>query len=118
MHRRILSAMSTRSKLLADLSLFSNLTPDEPAQLAERVEELRAPEGQLLFHAGDPGDTLYFVLEGEVDLFVTNRTGDRIVTDLVSPGQYFGESSLLAGSARGASAKVTKPLHALVVDRE
>ncbi|HKU41465.1 MAG TPA: DUF1003 domain-containing protein [Polyangiales bacterium] len=110
--------MPTRSSLLAEIPLFSNLTPEELAKLSERVVELREPEGKLLFHAGDPGDTLYFVLEGEVDLFLLNRTGDRIVTEIVGPGQYFGESSLLAGSPRGASAKVSKALHALVVDRE
>ena len=38
------------------MALFSRLDANELAALAERVDEMRAPAGTLLFHAGDPGD--------------------------------------------------------------
>jgi uncharacterized membrane protein len=109
--------MPTRSELLANVPLFSTLDERELAALAERVDELRAPKGTVLFHAGDPGDALYVVIEGQVEVFVLNPVGEHIVMERALPGQFFGEISLLDSGPRSASAIATEALHALVVDR-
>ncbi|HEY2736447.1 MAG TPA: Crp/Fnr family transcriptional regulator, partial [Polyangiales bacterium] len=109
--------MPTRSDLLANVPLFSTLDPKELDALAERVDELREPAGTTLFHAGDPGDALYVVIEGTVEVYVMNPVGDRIVMERARAGQFFGEISLLDSGPRSASACVTDDLHALVVDR-
>jgi CRP/FNR family cyclic AMP-dependent transcriptional regulator len=109
--------MPTRSELLAKVPLFSTLNERELQALAERVDELREPTGTVLFHAGDPGDALYIVINGAVEVFVVNPTGDRIVMERATEGQFFGEISLLDSGPRSAGAEVTADLHALVVDR-
>jgi CRP/FNR family cyclic AMP-dependent transcriptional regulator len=109
--------MPTRSDLLANVPLFSTLDAKELAALAERVDEMREPRGTVLFEAGDPGDALYVVIEGQVEVFVQNPTGERIVMECARAGQFFGEISLLDSGPRSASAEVTEDLHALVVDR-
>ena len=109
--------MPSRSELLASVPLFSTLDAQELAALAERVDEMREPLGTVLFHAGDPGDALYVVIEGAVEVYVHNPTGELIVLERALAGQFFGEISLLDNGARSASARVTQDLHALVVDR-
>jgi CRP/FNR family cyclic AMP-dependent transcriptional regulator len=108
--------MPSRSELLAKVPWFSQLGEAELAALAERVDELEAPAGSMLFHAGDPGDALYIVVAGEVEVFVRNPTGERIVMERARAGQTFGEVSLLDSGPRSASAEVTANLHALVLD--
>ena len=71
----------------------------------------------MLFARGDPGDCLYVVVEGEVEIFVETDAGDRIVIERAGPGDFFGEISLLDGGARSASAIAKTDLEALVVDR-
>jgi CRP/FNR family cyclic AMP-dependent transcriptional regulator len=93
------------------------LTADELAALAERVDEADEAQGTTLFHTGDPGDALYVVLEGEVEIFLKNATGERIVLERLVAGDFFGEISLLDGGPRTAAALVTRRLHALVIDR-
>ena len=110
--------MPTHSDILARVPIFSLLETEALAALAEQVDELREPAGKKLFHTGDPGDAMYVVLEGEVELFFKNATGDRILLEKAGPGDFFGEMSLLDGGARNASALVTQPIHALMVDRE
>ncbi|HEX4354121.1 MAG TPA: cyclic nucleotide-binding domain-containing protein, partial [Polyangiales bacterium] len=73
--------MPTRSDLLANVPIFSTLDPKELDALAERVDEMREPAGTILFHAGDPGDALYVVIEGTVEVYVLNPIGDRIVME-------------------------------------
>ena len=88
----------------------------ELSVLAERLDEVTKPEGTELFHAGDPGDAAYVVLEGEVEIFFKNATGERILLETVKSGGIFGEISLLDAGPRTASAFARLPLRALVID--
>jgi uncharacterized membrane protein len=108
---------STKPEDLAEVPLFALLDPQEQALLADRVETMTAPAGKMLFSYGDPGDSLYLVRRGEVEIFFKNDTGDRIVLETARPGDFFGEISLLDGGPRTASAVVTKDMEAVVVDR-
>jgi uncharacterized membrane protein len=103
--------------MLSGVPLFALLDDQERAVLAERVDHASVPAGTEIFRYGDPGDALYVVVRGEVEIFFKNDTGERIVLETVRPGQFFGEISLLDGGPRTASALVTEDLSALVVDR-
>jgi uncharacterized membrane protein len=107
----------TDPNLLADVPLFQLLDAEERAALAARVGTLIKPAGTLLFSYGDPGDSLYIVHEGEVEIFFKNDTGERVVLETAGKGDFFGEVSLLDGGPRTASAEVTQDLQAVVVKR-
>ena len=55
--------------------------------------------GDLIFREGDPGDVMYVVQEGEVDLFYREQ---RLET--VGPGGVFGEMVLIDAVTRSATA--------------
>jgi CRP/FNR family transcriptional regulator, cyclic AMP receptor protein len=110
--------MGADPQLLTEVPIFSLLDEQERATLAERVETVTFASGTVLFNRGDPGDSLYVVRSGAVELFFKNDTGERIVLDTVTPGHFFGEISLLDGGARTASAVAIQDVEAVVVDRE
>jgi CRP/FNR family transcriptional regulator, cyclic AMP receptor protein len=109
--------MTTPADLLAEVPLFKLLDEHERATLAERLEKISAPAGKVLFSRGDPGDALYVVMSGQVEMFFKNDTGERIVLEKAEAGDFFGEISLLDGGPRTAAAVATQDLEALVVDR-
>jgi uncharacterized membrane protein len=109
--------MPTRAEILAEIPLFALLDADERAALAERIDEVQAPAGSFIFRAGDPGDSMYVVTSGKVEIAFTNDTGQSIVLETPGPGEYFGEVSLLDGGPRQASATALTEVHALLVDR-
>jgi CRP/FNR family transcriptional regulator, cyclic AMP receptor protein len=104
-------------EILAEVPFFALLDEHERAALAARVDTITKPAGTALFNIGDPGDSLYIVRAGEVEIFFKNDTGDRIVLETAGQGDFFGEISLLDGGPRTASAHVTQDLQAVVVDR-
>jgi CRP/FNR family cyclic AMP-dependent transcriptional regulator len=108
----------TRSEVLASIPLFSLLDPQQLTELAEHIDEIEVPAGTTLFHAGDPGDAMYVVLEGRVELFFKNDTGQRIVLERAGTCDFFGEMSLLDAGPRTTSALVTEQLKALLIDRD
>lgn len=109
--------MSVDPNHLTEVPFFALLDHEQRALLAARVETTTAPKGHALFHYGDPGDSLYIVRSGVVEIFSRNDTGERIVLETARAGDFFGEISLLDGGPRTASAVVVDELEAIVVDR-
>jgi uncharacterized membrane protein len=110
--------MTTDTELLAAIPLFTPLDDTERAALARVVDEVRYPAGALVFQYGDPGDALFVIRSGQVETFLTDDTGTRIVLETNSPGAFFGEVGLLAPGPRTASVVVVADLEALRVDRD
>ncbi|MGH9649967.1 MAG: cyclic nucleotide-binding domain-containing protein, partial [Terriglobales bacterium] len=71
--------MSAEVEMLAEVPLFALLDAKERATLAEVLEKKRFDKGDTIFHYGDPGDCLYLVREGRVQVFVENYEGDKII---------------------------------------
>jgi len=102
---------------LAEVPFFSLLEEDHRALLAQRIDTTTAKAGTVMFMYGDPGDSLYIVRSGAVEIFSKNDTGEKIVLETARAGDFFGEISLLDGGPRTASALVLEDLDAVVVDR-
>lgn len=109
--------MATDAALLAEVPLFQFLDEHERVQLAGQLDEVNFPAGQLLFKAGDPGDSMYIIRSGEVEIFFKDNTGNRVVLERATPGHFFGELSLLDQGTRTASAEAVVDVEALRVDQ-
>jgi uncharacterized membrane protein len=107
----------THSEILSSVPFFALLDDQERATLADRIDVVTAAAGETLFHRGDPGDSMFIVRSGVVELWFKNDVGDRIVLETARAGDFFGEISLLDGGPRNASALVKENVEALVVDR-
>jgi CRP/FNR family transcriptional regulator, cyclic AMP receptor protein len=104
--------------LLAEVPFFQLLDEAERAALAEKLELVRVAEGQMVFNHGDPGDALFIIRSGAVEVFFKDNTGERIVLEHADRGHFFGEISLLDGGPRTASVLVTEDLEALRLGRK
>lgn len=59
--------------------------------------------GEIIFCEGEPGNSLYVIMEGEVKIF--RNSGNREITmNILNPGQIFGEMALLDKKPRSATA--------------
>jgi CRP/FNR family cyclic AMP-dependent transcriptional regulator len=109
--------MVTSAALLADIPLFALLDDDERATLANRLDSVSFAKGTVIFRLGEPGDALFVVRSGEVQMAFKNDVGDNVVMETARAGDFFGELSLLDGGPRTASATAVEDVEALVVDR-
>jgi len=110
--------MPTDATLLASIPFFAPMDEEERAALAAVLEAVHMPAGQVVFEYGDPGDALYVIRAGAVEVFIKDDTGTRIVMETDGPGDFFGEVSLLHPGPRTATAVVIRDLEALRVDRD
>jgi len=104
--------------MLAKNELFEQLTEEDRAQLALVVDRRELPAGTTLFQAGEPGESLFVVSRGEVELFIKDTAGQKIVLTVARDGEIFGELALLDRGARTATALALVDTELLELDRD
>jgi CRP/FNR family cyclic AMP-dependent transcriptional regulator len=110
--------MPVELSLLTDVPIFKLLDDSERATLAALFEQRTCAEGETIFHEGEPGDEIFLVNEGRVQMFITSDTGERIILTEVTRGDVFGEISLLDGGPRTAAAVAVEKTDVLTLDRD
>ena len=103
---------------LASIKMFELLNEDDRVALAAVVDELKVPEGHTLFQTGDPGDSLFIVQSGEIELFIKDTAGQKIVLTTAEHGDMFGELAMLDTGPRTATALALVESEVLVLDRD
>jgi CRP/FNR family transcriptional regulator, cyclic AMP receptor protein len=110
--------MPSDIEMLAGIELFEMLDEDDRMALASVIDDEKLNEGQLLFQTGEPGESLYIVRSGEIELFIKDTAGQKIVLNVVRSGEMFGELSLLDSGPRSATAIALMETELLVLDRD
>jgi CRP/FNR family transcriptional regulator, cyclic AMP receptor protein len=104
--------------LLADVELFEHVGAEDLARLAEFIDLCVLPAGETLFKTGEPGESLYLVRSGEVELFIKDTAGQKILLAIAGPGEVFGELALLDRGPRTATALALSDAELLELDRD
>lgn len=103
---------------LQHIKLFATLDDDERNVLASACTHKVVDAGTMIFSSGEPGDSMFMVIRGSVELFVKDTAGQKIVLTTVGEHGHFGELSLLDGGSRTASARATERTEVCALDRE
>ncbi|MCA9548032.1 MAG: cyclic nucleotide-binding domain-containing protein, partial [Myxococcales bacterium] len=90
---------------LARTGLFDALDAQAVDTLLSHCEIRLCPPGEVVLHEGQPGDALYVVLEGALQVF-RDLARSEVVLARVPKGGHVGEQALLPGGARRRTASV------------
>ncbi len=97
-------------ELVAKVPFFHNIGATLIAEVARLLRPRDHTAGAVIVRRGEPGDCMYFVVEGEVEIQL--QTGPLYL----GAGQFFGELALLTGDPRNATVVATRPCTLLVLD--
>ena len=86
-------------------------------QFSDTFELQRHKTGTILFQAGDWGERMYIVEQGQVELIVHNEKNEPFVVREVGAGGVFGEMAVLLGERRPYAAHVLQEAQAWVLDK-
>ena len=110
--------MPCDAELLKGIEIFELLDEDDRIELAKVVDAQKISAGETLFQAGEPGESLFIVRSGEIELYIKDTAGQKIVLTIAEQGKMFGELSLLDTGPRTATAVALTDTELLVLDRE
>ena len=109
--------MPANAAFLKDIPLFTPMDDAERAAVAELMDEVTFKAGQQLFHERDQGGICYIIRSGRIELSVIDESGEKLVLDVLEPGELCGELSLLDGGNRSTTAVALTDVEALVLER-
>ena len=102
---------------MARSPIFQGMEPDELTPIAEAMVRRRYRRGEVIFHEGDPGDSLHVLVEGRVKIGRASAEGEEAIVVILSPGDTFGAIVLLDGASRSATATAIEPTETLTMAR-
>ena len=114
-----MGAMSASSEetiaLLLRVPVFSTLSAEELAQVAEVVVPRRFEAGEVVFKEGDEGTTCYIVRSGQARAIRGHPDGRSITLAHFAPGDIFGEMAMFDGERRSATVETTEATEAIAI---
>ncbi len=84
--------------------LLDLLDDDEQRDVLAAARRRRFKRNEVVFHDGDPGDTLHLVVAGHFAIRITTPLGDQAMVRVFGPADYFGELAMLSSGPRRGSA--------------
>jgi diguanylate cyclase (GGDEF)-like protein len=104
-------------QLLRNVPMFARLDDSAVTTLVQRLESQFTPGGELVFDEGEPGDSLYIIERGEIEIRLRDDEGHGTTLAQLGPGEFFGELSLLDGKTRSAAAMAATDAQLLKLTR-
>src|SRR5260370_40656265 len=102
-----------------DWPVLASLPPQERRGLVAGLRRRSYHRDEVIFHQGDPADTLHLIAAGHVSMRVTLRGGELVVVAILGAGDAFGEIALVGTPhARGATIVALERCETLSLGRD
>jgi CRP-like cAMP-binding protein len=101
---------------MREIPVLAELTGSELADVTQRLQPLEPQAGDILFSQGETGETMYFVESGQVELRGRSAEG-RASLVLLGAGETVGETALLTGKPRAATARAITDLQLWALEK-
>ncbi len=95
-------------ELLSKCDLLRHLPPEGIEGILPFIRERHLDPGEILFHAGDPGDALYIVEKGHVEVLAGENDAESRAIARLGEGAAFGEMALISGGPRTATVRAVE----------
>lgn len=115
MLRKEEDAMSTlvdRLVVLKENTLFRGLPIHELLHIAGITRDYKLPTGSTFIRAGEKGNELFILIDGEVEIYTAHKTIARL-----GPGSCIGELSIIDEEPRSASVKTVRDSRLISISR-
>jgi CRP-like cAMP-binding protein/RsiW-degrading membrane proteinase PrsW (M82 family) len=102
---------------LKKISAFREVPEETLGELLKLLKRHTIGQGEVIFHKGDPGDAMYVIESGRVQISLQDEAGREVVLRHYGPGQVFGEMSMLDWLPRSATATAVEPMTVMILPR-
>jgi CRP-like cAMP-binding protein len=82
-------------RYLSELTVFQDLSPREMQELNRIITMSTVPRGRVFYRPEEPGEVLFILKEGRVQLYRISPEGKKLVITTLGPHTLFGEMALL-----------------------
>jgi CRP-like cAMP-binding protein len=98
-------------------TLFARADATSLRGVALHFRRRRFRRNEVIFHQGDPGDSLHVVTAGSLKVVLPSAEGEEAIIATLRPGDFFGELALLDGAERSATVIALEPAETMTLPR-
>jgi CRP-like cAMP-binding protein len=98
--------------------LLEPLPEPERRRVLSSARRRRFARDEVLFWAGDPGDSLHLIASGHVAAQTTTPRGDVATVRILGPGEHFGELAVVSPGPRSATVRALDAVETLVLHHD
>lgn len=98
--------------------LLQSLAEEDRRRVLSAARLRRFARNEVIFHEGDPGDTMHLISKGRVAVRVTTAVGSVATLTVLGSGEYFGELTLLSTPPRTATIVALEATETFSIHRE
>ena len=84
-----------KMRYLSEMAVFQDLTPREMEELNRITTMSTVSRGRVFYRPEEPGEVLFILKEGRVQLYRISPEGKKLVITTLGPHTLFGEMALL-----------------------
>ena len=106
-----------RAEFLRRVPLFKGLGPADLDPLVKAVQPMSFPPETDIVEIGEPGHTLFIILEGTVQVIYPARSADFELARLTE-GDFFGEMAILNAMTRSATVRSVDSVKVLALAKD
>jgi len=110
-----MTTVADRVAVLRKVPYLASVDDDTLGELAAKAKAAKYRKGERIVGELESGADVCVILEGEAEVFVEPRAGERKVLGRIGAGGAFGEMSSLTGELRSASVVALGPVEVLVI---
>lgn len=88
-------AQPEKLRYLSELAVFQDLSPREMQELNRITTMSTVPRGRVFYRPEEPGEVMFILKEGRVQLYRISPEGKKLVITTLGPHTLFGEMALL-----------------------
>ena len=100
------------------IPFLQGISSEAAANIADHLSLRTFLPGEYVFLRGEPGHSMFIILEGKVVITLTNAEGHDYTVATLQEGSFFGELGLLAGEPRSGHVKAIVPVLAAEIDQK
>jgi CRP/FNR family transcriptional regulator, cyclic AMP receptor protein len=93
--RTAVAQPADKLRYLSELTVFQDLSPREMQELNRIITMSTVPRGRVFYRPEEPGEVLFILKEGRVQLYRISPEGKKLVITTLGPHTLFGEMALL-----------------------
>ena len=105
-----------KSSYLSGIDIFRDLNAREHAEIESVITKFSCAPGKMFYMPEDHGEVLFYLITGKVHLYRISMTGKKLITAILEPGSFFGETSVLGHGVHSTFAESVEVCTISVMD--
>ena len=102
---------------LSMIPIFDEVAGSDLQWIEKVAQVQKIPKGTPLFREGSPGDAMYFIMSGEVDIIKESLEGKAVLLATLCKGAVLGEMSLVDSAPRSATAVAKRDVKLILLKK-